>query len=159
MGAKLKSENTSRKLTHNRLDSMFVEILAEKKRLCSSLLRWIQVAANKTYCLLCLPQTILCEWMKLGLVTEKDHFIIYLLPRNVKWMNSDHTLPINWYLSTIRRMSTSANYIDPTKSTSNNHSINLSRLYQILEYLVFHIITGSIFNFKQYHGVNIRTIP
>ena len=57
--------------------SMFVEILAEKKWLCSSLLRWIQVAANKTYCLLCLPQTILCEWMKLGLIAEKDHSFIH----------------------------------------------------------------------------------
>ena len=52
-----------------------LNILAEKKRLYISLLRWIQVAANKTYCLLCLTQTILYEWTKLGLVTEKDSFI------------------------------------------------------------------------------------
>jgi RNA polymerase subunit RPABC4/transcription elongation factor Spt4 len=45
-----------------------------KKWLCSSLLRRIQIAApNKNYCLLCLSQKILCEWMKLDLVTEKDN--------------------------------------------------------------------------------------
>jgi hypothetical protein len=36
------------------------------------------VAAKKTYCLLD-AQTILCEWMKLGLVSEKDQTFIYYL--------------------------------------------------------------------------------
>jgi hypothetical protein len=46
--------------TEPKVNTATLDII-EKKWLCSSLLRWIQVAANKTYCLLCLPQTILCE--------------------------------------------------------------------------------------------------
>lgn len=52
-----------------------LKILAEKKkRLTPSFLSRIHVAANKNYCLLCLPQTILYEWTKLGQLLKK---IIY----------------------------------------------------------------------------------
>ena len=54
-----------------------VEILAKKAGISFLIEVNTDCCCKQKLLFICLHQTIFCEWMKLGMVTEKDHSVIH----------------------------------------------------------------------------------